>query len=88
MKRFEFVVNFLSKTRWKAVLIMEWWVASIVSDNYLLINIAKNTKTGKYDDDVRTCIGRYISFWDYQTPVSLLLNNDPVLSNTLILQTS
>lgn len=67
---------------------MKWGAAVIVSDNHSPINIAKKTKTGNYNDDIRAYIGRYVSFWSRQTPASLLLNNDPVLSNTLMLQTS
>lgn len=67
---------------------MEWGAAIIVSDNNSPINIARKTKTGNYNDDIRTYVGRYISFWSHQTPASLLLNNNPVLSNTLMLQIS
>lgn len=49
-------------------------------------NIVKKTKTGNYNDDIRAYIGRYVNFWNHQTPASLLLNNNPVFSNTLTLQ--
>lgn len=65
---------------------MGWGAAIIVSDNHSPIKIAKRTKTGNYNDDIRAYIGRYVSFWSHQTPTSLLLNNNPVLSNTLMLQ--
>lgn len=67
---------------------MEWGAAVIVSDKHSPINIAKNTKTGNYNDGIRAYIGRYVSFWNHQTPASLLLNNNPVFSNTLMLQIS
>ena len=67
---------------------MEWGAAIIVSDNHSPINIAYKTKTGNYNDDIRAYIGRYVSFWDHQTPASLLLNYNPVFSNTLMLQIS
>ncbi len=65
---------------------MEWGAAIIVSDNNSQINIANKTKTGNYNDDIRAYIGRYVSFWNHQTPASLLLNYNPVFSNTLMLQ--
>lgn len=49
------------------------------------LNTAKKTKTGNYNDNIKTYIGRYIRFC-YLTPMSLLQNNSPVLSNTLMLQ--
>lgn len=66
---------------------MEWGAAVIISNNNSLINIANKTKTGNYKDDIKAHIGRYVSFWSHQTPASLLLNNNPVFSNTLMLQT-
>lgn len=54
----------------------------------ITLNIAKKTKIGNYNDDFKAYIGRYVSFWSYQTPASLLLNNNPVFSNTLMLQIS
>lgn len=48
---------------------MEWGAAVIVSDNNSPINIARKTKTGNYNDDIRTYVGRYISFWSHQTVV-------------------
>lgn len=50
------------------------------------LNIAKRTKTGNYNDNVKTYMGRYISFCSYLTPTSLLQNNSPVLSNTFMLR--
>ena len=67
---------------------MGWGAAVIISDNNSQIVIHKKTKTGNYNDDIRAYIGRYVSFWSHQTPASLLLNNNPVFSNTLMLQTS
>lgn len=67
---------------------MGWGAAIIVSDKKSQINIANKTKTGNYNDDIRAYIGRYVSFWSHQTPASLLLNNNPVFSNTLMLQIS
>lgn len=55
-----------------------------IRDN-LLLNITKKTKTGNYNDGIRADIGRYVNFWNHQTLVSLLLNNNPVFSNTLML---
>lgn len=65
---------------------MEWGAAIIVSNNHSPINITNKTKTGNYNDDLRAYIGRYVSFWNHQTPASLLLNYNPVFSNTLMLQ--
>lgn len=67
---------------------MEWGAAIIISNNSTPLNVAKKTKTGNYKDDIMAYVGRYVSFWSHQTPASLLLNNNPVFSNTLMLQAS
>jgi len=67
---------------------MGWGAVVIVAKNDAPLEIAKKTKTGNYNDDIRAYIGRYVSFWSHQTPASLLLNNNPVFSNTLMLQIS
>jgi len=54
-------------------------------NNFFYLKIAKKTKTGNYNDNIKTCIGRYTCFCSYLTPTSLLQNNSPVLSNTLML---
>lgn len=51
-------------------------------------NIAKKTKTGNIKNDIRAYIGRYVGFWCYRAPDDLLLNNNPVLSNALMLRFS
>lgn len=67
---------------------MGWGAAVIISDSNTSPSIAKKTKTGNYKDDIKAYIGRYVSFWSHHTPASLLLNNNPVFSNTLMLQIS
>lgn len=56
--------------------------------SYSQMDIVENTKTGNYNDDIRAYTGRCVSFWNHQTPASLLQNNNPVFSNTLMLRIS
>lgn len=64
---------------------MGWGTAVVVATKCSTPLTDIEIRTDNYDTDVRSHIGRYVSFWTRQTPADLLRNDNPACSDALTL---